>query len=183
MKRSLLLKFLCALLLASVLPAKAWQTGPSSSPAVKPSTADAHNWKRYRYDVDGFAVEFPAEPKATANDSKTGTRYVVGLDNGNLAYLVEAAALPANLNKSSQQVLDDYVDGAAKGTKSQVKYSSAITLHGNPGREFTLENDTLILRFNIYLVQKTLYQVLVVATKELAATTEAARFQNSFELL
>ena len=145
--------------------------------------ADAHNWKRYRYDVDGFTIEFPAEPQAQPNDSKTGTRYIAALDNGNVVYLVEAAVLPSDLNKSSQQVLDDYVQGTARGIKGQLKESHPITLRGNPGRDFTLENERIILRGRVYLVQRTLYQLVAAATKELAAGTEAERFQNSFELV
>jgi hypothetical protein len=144
---------------------------------------DPHNWKRYRYDVDGFTAEFPAEPKTKENDSKTGTRYFSALDNGNLAYFVEAALLPDNLHKTSQQIFDDYLQGAAKGVKAQVKSSSDVSLAGNPGREFTLENDTLVLRVRLYLVQRKLYQILVVGTRDLIAGAETERFQSSFELL
>jgi hypothetical protein len=167
----------------SVSRATAWQMHISRPQAVTVFAADAHNWKRYRYDVDGFTVEFPAEPYTKPNNRRTGTRYVVSLDNNKIAYMVEASALPADLNKNSQQVLEDYLHGTVKGSKGQVKDSHPITLHGNPGREFILENETMIFRGRVYVVRKTLYQVLIASTRELAGGTEAERFQNSFDLL
>ena len=151
--------------------------------ALPTQTRDPHNWKHYRYDADGFAAEFPSEPKTAMNDDKTGTRYFSSLNNGNLAYFVEVAVLPSDLNKTSQQVFDDYAAGAAKGTNTQLKSSNAITLRGNPGREFTLENDKMVLRVRLYLVQKRLYQVLVVVTKDIMDAAETDHFQRGFELL
>ena len=46
-----------------------------------------------------------------------------------------------------------------------------------------MENDKMILRFRLYLLDKTIYQVLVVATKSMASRAETDRFFNSFELL
>ena len=183
MKRSLSIELRIAIFaLLCVLPARGVAQAPANPPSA-PHSRDAHDWKRYRYNVDGFTVEFPAEPQTQPNDSKTGTRYVASLDNGNLAYFVEAAVLPANLNKSSLQVFDDYINGVIKGTRSQVKYSKDISLHGNPGREFTLENETLVFQFRLYIVQNKLYQVLVVAMKDQADSAEAERFHSSFDLL
>jgi hypothetical protein len=155
----------------------------TTAPPSNRQSQDAHNWKRYRYDADGFTAEFPTEPQAKANESKTGTRYFSQLENGNLAYFVESALLPANLNKTSQQIFDDYVKGAANGVKGQVRGSSDVSLGGNPGREFTIENDTMVLRVRLYLVQRRLYQILVVGTKALINSAETERFQSSFELL
>jgi hypothetical protein len=171
-----------ALFLALVMNAecKAQTATPQTS---NTQVHDTHNWKRYRYDADGFTAEFPAEPQAKENDSKTGIRYFSQLENGNLAYFVEAALLPANLNKTSQQIFDDYVKGAANGVKGQVKSSTDVSLGGNPGREFTGENDKLVLHVRLYLVQRKLYQVLVAGTKDLITSAETERFQSSFELL
>jgi hypothetical protein len=156
---------------------------PATTQIANGESQNSRNWKHYRYDADGFAAEFPAEPQAKENDSKTGTRYFSQLENGNLAYFVEVALLPASLNKTSQQIFDDYVQGAAKGVKGQVKSSSDVSLAGNPGREFTIENDTMVLRVRLYLVQRRLYQILVVGTRDLIAGAETERFQSSFQLL
>jgi hypothetical protein len=183
LKRALSIELLIAVLaLVCVLPARGVAQAPTNQVSA-PHSRDAHDWKRYRYNVDGFTVEFPAEPHTAQHDSKTGTRYFASLDNGNLAYFVEAAVLPADLNKSSMQLFDDYISGAAKGTKSQIKYSKDISLHGNPGREATLENETLVLQFRLYVVQHKLYQVLVVAMKDQADSAETEHFQSSFDLL
>ncbi|HWG49896.1 MAG TPA: hypothetical protein VN669_09405 [Candidatus Acidoferrales bacterium] len=144
---------------------------------------NSRNWKHYRYDADGFTAEFPTEPQAKENDSKTGTRYFSQLENGNLAYFVEVALLPANLNKTSQQIFDDYRQGSAKAVKGQVKAVNDVSLAGNPGREFTIENDTMVLRVRLYVVQRRLYQILVVGTKDLINSAETERFQSSFQLL
>jgi|SRR5712671_5775546 len=87
------------------LPAKAVVPQPqitSGTPAATQSPTP-RNWKRYHYDSDGFSVEFPAEPKATTNDNKSGTRYFTGMENDNLAYFAEVAQLPADLTKGTQQ--------------------------------------------------------------------------------
>ncbi len=140
-------------------------------------------WKRYRYDAEKFSVEFPAKPEAKANDSNTGTRYFTSLENDNFAYFVEKAELPADLKKTADEVFEGYVNGAAGGTNSKIKSQKPITLSGYPGREFVLESDTLIMQFRLYLLDKTLYQVLVVATKSMAARAETDRFLNSFEFI
>jgi hypothetical protein len=167
------------------LPAKAVVPQPqvtSGAPAATQNPA-ARNWKRYHYDSDGFSVEFPAEPKATTNDNKSGTRYFTGMENDNLAYFAEVAQLPADLTKGTQQIFEDYAKGSAKETKSEMKSQKAISLRGYPGSEFVLESDTLFFHFRLYLVGKKLYQVLAVATKDRVASSEWNRFLDSFELL
>ena len=156
---------------------------PTATQTANGQSQNSRNWKHYRYDADGFTAEFPTEPQAKENDSKTGTRYFSQLENGNLAYFVEVALLPANLNKTSQQIFDDYSQGSAKEVKGQVKAVSDVSLAGNPGREFTIENDTMVLRVRLYVVQRRLYQILVVGTKDLINSAETERFQNSFQLL
>ena len=53
---------------------------------------------------------------------------------------------------------------------------------GHPGREFVLESDKLTMQFRLYLLDKTLYQVLVVATTSMASRAGTNRFLDSFEL-
>ncbi len=153
--------------------------GKPAAPAQGPAGAD---WKTYKYVADNFSADFPAVPQAQPNDGKTGTRYFASLENENFAYFVEKAELP-DLNKTPEQLFEDYVNGAAKGTNSQIKSQKPISLKGYPGREFILESDTVIMQFRLYLTGKKLYQVLVVATKSMASRAETNRFLNSFELL
>lgn len=141
------------------------------------------NWKRYSYAADNFTVEFPGEPQAKPNDSNTGTRYFTSMENDNFAYFVEKAELPADLNKTPDQIFEGYLGGAAKGTNSEVKSQKPISLNGHPGREFVLENDKMVLHFRLYLSGKTIYQVLVVASKSMASRAGTDRFFNSFALL
>ena len=138
------------------------------SSAGKNETASAQgpagaNWKRYRYAADKFSVEFPGEPQAKPNDNNTGTRYFTSLENDNFAYFVERAQLPADLDKTPEQIFEGYVNGAAGGTNSQVKNQRPISMCGDPGREFVLENEKMIMRFRLYLLEKTIYQVLVLS--------------------
>ena len=149
-------------------------------PAQGPAGAE---WKRYRYDADRFSVEFPGAPQAKPNDGNTGTRYFTSLENDSFAYFVEKAELPADLNKTPEQIFEGYVDGAAKGTNSTIKNQKAISLNGYPGREFVLESDKLTMHFRLYLLNKTLYQILVVANTSMLSRAETDRFLNSFELL
>jgi hypothetical protein len=185
MKRAAFFGLLASLFsLFLLLPAKAVVPQPQITSGVPAATQNpaARNWKRYHYDSDGFSVEFPAEPTATPNDNKSGTRYFVGIENDNLAYFAEVAQLSADLTKAPQQIFEDYAKGSAKGTKSEIKSQKAISLRGYPGSEFVLESDTLFLHFRLFLVGKKLYQVLAVASKDRVASSEWSRFLDSFEL-
>ena len=153
--------------------------GKPAAPTQGPAGAD---WKTYRYVEDNFSADFPAVPQAQPNDGKTGTRYFASLENENFAYFVEKAELP-DLNKTPEQLFEDYVNGAAKGTNSQIKSQKPISLKSYPGREFILESDAVIMHFRLYLIGKKLYQVLVVASKSMASRAETDRFLNSFALL
>ena len=186
MNRAALTWLLASLLSISfIAPAEAAVHSSQPATAALPVAQDPapRAWKRYRYEVDGFSAEFPGEPKTTPNDGNTGTRYFTSLENDNLAYFVERAELPADLDKTPEQIFDGYAGGAANGTKSEIKSQKPISLRSYPGREFILESDTLIMTFRLYLQGKTLYQVLVVATKELAPGAETKRFLDSFEIL
>ena len=163
---------LCAILAMYLLLVSAGCKGPIGA-----------EWKRYRYAADGFSAEFPAEPKASPNDDHSGTRYSTSMENDNFAYFVEKAALPANLNKTPEQVFEGYANGAAGGTNSKIKSQKSISMGSHPGREFVLENDKVVMQFRLYLVGKNLYQVLVVASTSKASRAQTDRFLNSFDLI
>jgi hypothetical protein len=186
MMKSIASRTLCPLLAAFFVLSPLAFALPSHSGhnPISPSQGPAGAvWKRFRYDADKFSVEFPAEPQAKATDSNTGTRYFTSLENDSFAYFVEKAELPADLKKTADEVFEGYVNGAAVGTNSKIKSQKPISLSGHPGREFVLESDTLVMQFRLYLLNKTLYQVLVVASKNMASRAEADRFLNSFEFL
>ncbi|MFI5104477.1 MAG: hypothetical protein ACHP79_06105 [Terriglobales bacterium] len=186
MKRAVSLWLVCIFFsVCFFLPAQA-TTQPSGTAATTASATQdpaPRAWKRYRYEADGFSTEFPAEPKSTPNDDKSGTRYFTSIENDNIAYFAEVAQLPADLDKTPQAIFEDYAKGSAGATKSEIKSQKPISFHGNTGSEFLLENDTMFLRFRLILVGKKLYQLLVVATKDLMPGAEADRFLDAFQLI
>jgi len=184
--KSIASRTLCPLLAAFFVLSPLAFALPSNSgtdPASSVQGPAGAVWKRFRYDADKFSVEFPAEPQAKPNDGNTGTRYFTSLENDSFAYFVEKAELPPDLKKTADEIFEGYVNGAAVGTNSKIKSQKPISLGSHPGREFVLESDTLVMQFRLYLLNKTLYQVLVVASKSMASRAEADRFLNSFEFL
>jgi hypothetical protein len=167
----------CVVMCLSLLVAIA-----ASAQAGQPAAQEKH-WKTYTYDTDGFAADFPAEPTSAQNPSKTGIRYVSSLEEGNLAYFVEVAELPANLQKSTKQVFDDYIDGAAKGMSATVKEQHDISQAGYPGREVVMEAKGLTVHLQLILVGRKLYQVLAIAANDRLDRLQHDRFFQGFHLL
>jgi len=173
------------LCIASQLAISVAGSAPPKQEAGKTALAkpSPKQWKRYHYEADGFAIAFPAPPQASPDPGNSGTRYVVSAENDNVAYIAAMAVLPDTLNKTTEKLFDDYVGGASKGTKSEVRSQKAISVGGYAGREILLESDTMFLDVRLILVGKRLYQLEGVATKAYRPGAEIGRFFESFELL
>jgi hypothetical protein len=135
-------------------------------------------------------VKFPAKPKQT-DKMELGIKVKMFLvEERDSAYMVVVADMPIPVRESERQLqnrLDGARDGAINNVNGKLKSSSPITLNGKyPGREFTASITKPIqgqIRARVYLVNKRLYQVMLLGTDSWATSPQATDFLNSFQLV
>ena len=155
-------------------------TASGCQPAMQDFTSQQH----------GFKARFPGSPKEQSQPGPMGiqmTMYMVESKNGVIGVAVADMPIPERESDAEIQArLDGSRDGALQNVGGSLKSSTAITLNGKyPGREFTgtiTKPTTGQMRAKIFLVNKRLYQVLVMGTDSYANSANATEFLNSFQL-
>jgi hypothetical protein len=137
-----------------------------------------------------FKVKFPGKPKQTERTELGIKVKMFSVEERDGAYMVGVSDMPIPERESERQIqnrLDGARDGAIRNVNGKLKSSSPITLNGKyPGREFTATITKPIqgqTRARIYLVNRRLYQVMLVGTDSYATSPQATEFLNSFQLV
>ena len=162
----------------------------SASSASKPAPAASETvqkWKTYNYPADGFLAAFPVEPELEKKDVPTAagsyelrsytaqsgpTELFIGVcDYGSQA-----------VGKTPENLLEGAKNGALANSNSHLLYEKQIALGNNPGIEFEAEGALAHFTARIYIVNTTLYQILVAASPS-RPYTDTARFLNSFQFV
>ncbi len=131
----------------------------------------------------------PRQETRNAN-SQTGSFPVnifsVGRQN-EAFYAVAYSDIPANRSLNSgeiNQLLSNVASGFSRSAGGRLLSQQNIRLGSFPGREIRLQLEQgVIARGRIYLVNKRLYQIVVVTNKETSLTRSINGFFNSFKLL
>ena len=136
--------------------------------------------------VDGrFKVQMPGTPKEEMPFAAGVSVKVYSVQETNGVYSVAFADLPLLTKETTGQIqarLDGARDGMVKKANATLTSAPSITLRGaHPGREVNadLPAQKGILRAKVYLVDKRLYQVMVVGTKSWATSADATKFLDS----
>jgi hypothetical protein len=153
--------------------------------------ADADDWTTYRYQEEGFSVEFPGVPKATAMDVEIknwvrGVQYLA-TDSARSEYLGQAMRYQPQTRQqySSDVLLRSAIDGAMKAGKCRIRSERNFSFPGATAREVVFENcdGTHVSKARFLLVRDWHYLVLTYGALGVEKSPDSDRFLNSFHLL
>jgi hypothetical protein len=158
--------------------------------AAFPCRALAAEWKEFASDEGGFAVVLPDEPKVEAATTPTDLgpveMHTVKTVTDTMLCSVTYYDVRLDAKRPAGAFLEgtcqDFVRGANLLQKGDVR---AVALGENPGREVVGEtaDGRAQLTARYYLVGKRVFLVLVATSVDDAASTDVARFLDSFRLL
>jgi hypothetical protein len=151
------------------------------------------NWKTVTSKEGRFTVAMPGTPAQTKKIVKTATgklQVMMLVAEGRLdsTFVVSYTDYAdADLKKGTiDRRLDQARDGAVDSSGGTLRSEKSIDLAGNRGREIVIESDgAVIVRMRIFLVQRRLYQVMVLGAGPIFAPKEkdAGIFLDSFRLI
>jgi hypothetical protein len=149
------------------------------------------NWKTVAPKDGGFSVAMPGAPNKAAKKIATSkghlevTLWSVEGRNDTVFVVSFCDFAEAELKKGDiEKRLDQARDGAVSSSRGKLQSEKMVDLTEgkarHPGRDLVIENaGSVIARMRIYLVNRRLYQVMVLGA---APTKEAAIFLDSFRL-
>jgi len=136
-----------------------------------------------------FKAEFPAEPKASEQKTPVGAMKMYLAQQGTTTFLITQMPVSGTANakpEDLEKILDSTRDALVNSTKAKVISDEKMQLDKKyPGRELVTEMGQagVRMRLRIYLVDGTLYQVIVGGMgADSVKTKEANTFMDSFKL-
>jgi len=147
-------------------------------------------WLNFESESGRFSVLFPDEPDEQVESVQTAIGVIESqffmVTQKDMAYSVNLADYPPEMIAAgdTQQMLDGARDGAVSNVNGELLEEKELTLSGHPGREFKVkvEDEGIIVRARIYLVNERLYVIQALSKERLASSEDIDKFLNSFEL-
>lgn len=173
------------------LPARIAALAVLAISALAPTAGAAQGtqWKEFRSAEGGFVVLMPTQPaidtKSTSTDAGPIQMHTFMCTTQNRYFSVVYYDVPAGVQKTTDQLLDDTCNGFISGAKLTEKAERrAIDLNGHPGRELIGEapDGSFLLMARYYLVRDRIYLVMVGSAISDASSPEIGRFLDSFRL-
>ena len=138
-----------------------------------------------------FKASFPGIPRRENKTGALGTKFAVygtSTEDGICKVEIAEVEIP---DDASDALVEDWVEGAVKAAirdyEPSLKGRSRVVLSGKfPGREFLAGINKPFkgeMRGRIYLVNKRLYQVIVIGSGSYASSDHASQFLDSFQLI
>ncbi len=152
--------------------------------------AENENWQDYVYTSDGFAISSPSQPffnKQMIN-TKAGIpvelRSYTILMGGTTCILGVIDYSSSNFDMSEpQKFLANARDGAINNVHGKLISQVPISLGNNPGLQFDGETNQYNIRERMYLVSRTLYQIVLVAPQGQPYPPAFVRVADSFHFV
>jgi hypothetical protein len=144
-------------------------------------------WREFRADADGFAIQFPQDPTVTSRrikDSKA-TQSMFLIEKGELAYLVSVVHMEKGTGpkkpdyKYFQNLMKNYTEGA----KTVLRTSKSATIAGKPGIDGISDAGDSAHQTQIMASGDHVYMVIYVGPRGQENSADATRFRNSFKLI
>lgn len=141
-------------------------------------------------DAGRYQVMMPSSPKSDTREYATNKGVLaVSTDKcevaRDLVLSVSFADYPPDFGAVAPKLVLDGVRDGLKGSDGKVTTETEITLGDkkHPGRELRIEAGKNVIRAQIFLVGRRLYQVLATGTKDSVAKPEVEQLFSSFTLL
>ena len=149
------------------------------------------NWKVAAPKDAGFSAKMPGTPTEKKQQVKTATGqlsvtlYIAEGRNESLFVVSYTDYSEADLKKAPvDKRLDQARDGAVEKSGGKLRGEKKIELDGQPGREIVIENNgEVIAKMRIYLVQRRLYQVMVLGNEPTFKSKDVGTFLDSFRVI
>lgn len=156
------------------------------------TSAQALDWKTFRYPQYGFAAEYPAQP--APQEQKIDPKRLIRnaqywADLGEVAYGVNAALFQHSIiaGQPPEKQIDSVLSGVRGSLKCTIRSQRPITFPGGTGREIIFEKCPAPLvdaKQRILIVGDWLYQLLVLGTKAgVPESPDTKRFLESFSVV
>jgi len=151
-------------------------------------------WQTYVSKPGSYKVKFPGKPKEMDSDAGMGIKMKMAiLEQDNNAYAVIYADLPFPGDELPPEVVEAALDGARQGALGSQKNSKLISekkikVDGkHSGRDIVMAFDLPDgnrgrVRVKVFLVGKTLYQVMVAGSEDFVKGKDTDTFIDSFTL-
>jgi hypothetical protein len=153
--------------------------------------AEAPEFKEFKSEAGKFKALFPGKPKETAQKAVGIDLKMFTIEENNGAMVIAYADMPLEDNITEEEIqtrLDGARTGMVNNVKAELKSEKKITIARGtkkyPGREILadLPDQKGQLRARIFLVDKRLYQIMVVGNPDFAKSANAAKFIDSLQL-
>jgi hypothetical protein len=132
-----------------------------------------------------FKVKMPGTPKESSQAVAGTNLKMYSVEERNGGYMVAFSDVPMGANEPEAQIqsrLDGARDGMIRNVNGKLQSESKVTLQGKyPGRDVRADipDKKGVLRCKFYLVDRRLYQVMVVGTPSFCDSSEANQFLDS----
>ncbi len=150
------------------------------------SQSAALDWKEYRPEGAGYAVEMPGEWKVQSQDVPTNAGVIkvniAVVDAGAIAFVTMYSRYPESTiqGQTVSVLFDGARNGAVANVKGKLRSERDVTVSGFPGREIIIDGPTggiVIMRF--FLSGSTLIQAIVGGKSGVETDPDTRRFLDS----
>jgi hypothetical protein len=155
--------------------------------------AAADEWKFYRYPKEGFAIEFPGEPKPQpqqVDPKKIVQSSQYWLDLGAVAYGIDATQFLHNIiaSQDAARLLQSSIEGVRGSLQCTIRSQRPIEMPGSVGREVIFDKCEkiagLVAKERFFLRGDWLYQIMMLGTKSgIEDDAGTKRFLESFAMI
>ncbi|MGB0561586.1 MAG: hypothetical protein ACPGVO_07245, partial [Spirulinaceae cyanobacterium] len=163
-------------------------TGPTPEPDADLPESAAANWHRLVVTEGAdFAIALPGPPQTydeVAIETPDGLLNFVGwlADYGQSQFIVAYSEYPTATPEPAQR-LTALRDRMVADTGWTITEDASQPLGVYPGRKFILFNETQMISYRFYLVERKLYILGVLQPPEINVSEASASFFNSFQIL
>ena len=157
--------------------------------AVSVAAAQEHsqsNWREFRSEADGFAIEMPETPKVTSRDLGEGqTQKIFTVEIGADTYMVSLIQLnsgrvPAN---PDQAYFDVLMKAYTDGSKTTLRSSRMVTLAGRSAMEGISDAESATHFIDVTTAGDRIYLVVYAGPKTQETAPKATHLRGSFKVL
>lgn len=151
-------------------------------------------WKEFSSQAGGFSILLPGTPVEQVSTVNTAAGpfdfHLFSLDTfgeKGIAYTVAYSDYPESIFKAStpETILNSARDGVLSKMQGELIRDQATAIDGHTGKELSIRSDDgeFVIQARMFMVERRLYQIIVEAVKERAASRDVARCFESFKLL
>lgn len=147
-------------------------------------------WEKFSSSEGAFSALMPGTPTQQVRTAKTSSglvdAYMFLVERRDVAYVVAYSDYPNPMIQAGtpKLILDGARDGAVANVQGKLVRESVISLDGHQGRELQIESPggKVTVTARLFLVDRRLYQVMVLMHNDKASSEDVNKFLDSFRI-